>query len=530
MKILIYITLIFLISAGGLIAQSSQEWVRSYSSIGNGYDEGIDIVTDKFDNIYVAGNSILDDQSDIILLKYNPTGELLWSKRFDGFSKNDQAKDVDIGTDGCVCITGYSENLLSISEFLTIKYDPDGNLLWAKRYSNPAYFGAISTALDIDSDNSVYVTGVSENIIPEYFTIKYSSGGDTIWTTGNYSYGYNAYYPVTINVDELKNVYSATGEGGTLIYKFDSSGINRDYVRSSSGSSINSNKGSVLGKDSYYIIGNTFTSDGYPEYLIQKYKIDNFRLQYSRGYNALHTKNTYDSANAINLGIREDVYITGSSCDSISCYISTVKFDSSLAFKWESIYRTNTNFYSGGNGIVKERSGPNVFMTGANDNYLTIKYRNATGESLWVREYNGKGNGVDVSNAIAIDSSGNIIITGRSQISGNDYDIVTIKYFQQVGVEPVNNIIPSGFLLMQNFPNPFNPATIVKYIIPSKNNIRLSVYDIEGKEISSLVNSVKNTGQYQAVFDGSKFPSGIYFCILFVDETLIDSKKMILLK
>lgn len=169
-------------------------------------------------------------------------------------------------------------------------------------------------------------------------------------------------------------------------------------------------------------------------------------------------------------------------------------------------------------------------MTGANDNYLTIKYRNATGESLWVREYNGKGNGVDVSNAIAIDSSGNIIITGRSQISGNDYDIVTIKYFQQVGVEPVNNIIPSGFLLMQNFPNPFNPVTIVKYIVPSKNNIRLSVYDIEGKEISSLVNSVKNTGQYQAVFDGSKFPSGIYFCTLFVDETLIDSKKMILLK
>ncbi|MEZ4822793.1 MAG: hypothetical protein R2942_10375 [Ignavibacteria bacterium] len=100
-------------------------------------------------------------------------------KRFDGFSKNDQAEDMDIGNDGCVCITGYSENLVSISsssQLNTILM----KLLWAKRYSNPAYFGAISTALDIDSDNSVYVTGYQENIIPEYFTIKIFFRQDTI--------------------------------------------------------------------------------------------------------------------------------------------------------------------------------------------------------------------------------------------------------------------------------------------------------------------------------------------------------------
>jgi len=524
-----YIALILFISSGNLFPQSSNEWIKSYGSGANSYDEGIDIVADIYGNIYVAGNSIRNKRSDILLLKYNPGGDLIWSRTFDEFTGNDVATDMDIGSDGCVCIAGYSDNSIFNPEFVTIKYDPAGNLLWAKRYSYPGYAGAMATALDIDNENSVYVTGVLQNFNSKNFTIKYTSQGDTVWTSFRYLglYGYN---PVTINVDKQKNVYCATGDYYTEVHRFDSSGIKRQGAQNSYGNVLSKN-GSVLAENALYVVGNNLSFfEGSPQYFFQKYRPDNYGPVQQRGYFCLGLVNRFDSAKAVALGLAENVFVTGKSCDSISCFISTVKLDSNFTIKWESVYRTNTNFYSGGNAIVMEKNGYNMYMTGANDNYLTIKYKHTNGDTMWVRQYNGVGNGIDVSNAIAIDSSGNVIITGRSQVSGNDYDIVTIKYYQTSGINSNQSYTPSQFLLMQNYPNPFNPITFIKYLVPSKNLISLIIYDARGIEVRKLINSVQSAGLHDVTFDGSDLPSGIYFCSLFANDVLIDSKKLILLK
>jgi len=100
--------------------------------------------------------------------------------------------------------------------------------------------------------------------------------------------------------------------------------------------------------------------------------------------------------------------------------------------------------------------------------------------------------------------------------------------------------VPKKFSLEQNFPNPFNPTTKIKYQIPlsppllkgeseAGGFVTLKVYDVLGNEIATLVNEQKPTGTYEVVFDGTGLPSGIYFYQLKAGS-FVETKKMILLK
>ncbi len=88
---------------------------------------------------------------------------------------------------------------------------------------------------------------------------------------------------------------------------------------------------------------------------------------------------------------------------------------------------------------------------------------------------------------------------------------------------------PIDFSLSQNYPNPFNPNTTINFIIPKSSFVNLSVYDILGRKISTLVNEEKTAGNYKVDFNAINLPSGIYFYNLQAGS-LIKSKKMILLK
>ncbi len=85
------------------------------------------------------------------------------------------------------------------------------------------------------------------------------------------------------------------------------------------------------------------------------------------------------------------------------------------------------------------------------------------------------------------------------------------------------------YKLNQNYPNPFNPVTSIKYSIKENTNVYLSVYDILGREIRSLVNENKNPGEYEVKFDAGGITSGIYFYRLKAGD-FIQTKKMLILK
>ncbi|MEO8209639.1 MAG: T9SS type A sorting domain-containing protein [bacterium] len=80
-----------------------------------------------------------------------------------------------------------------------------------------------------------------------------------------------------------------------------------------------------------------------------------------------------------------------------------------------------------------------------------------------------------------------------------------------VGVNYVNNIIPASFELYQNFPNPFNTETVIRYSLNENLFIKLKVYDALGKEVVSLVNEKQNAGTYEINFNALSLISGIYF-------------------
>jgi hypothetical protein len=86
-----------------------------------------------------------------------------------------------------------------------------------------------------------------------------------------------------------------------------------------------------------------------------------------------------------------------------------------------------------------------------------------------------------------------------------------------------------AYSLSNNYPNPFNPTTIIKYEIPEMSFVTLKIYNVLGSEIVTLINEEKPIGIYEVEFDGTALPSGIYFYQLRAGS-FIETKKMMLMK
>ncbi len=95
-----------------------------------------------------------------------------------------------------------------------------------------------------------------------------------------------------------------------------------------------------------------------------------------------------------------------------------------------------------------------------------------------------------------------------------------------VSVDNITRETPQGFRLSQSYPNPFNPSTTITFELPKSSAVRLSVYDLLGREVSVLVNERRDAGVYEVTFDGSNLASGVYICRMQVGSFLA-CRKMI---
>lgn len=144
--------------------------------------------------------------------------------------------------------------------------------------------------------------------------------------------------------------------------------------------------------------------------------------------------------------------------------------------------------------------------------------------------YNGYNNYGDGATDICIDYLLSVYVTGSSRNATNSgWEAATIKYNQPIGVITNSNELPRQFKLNQNYPNPFNPRTIINYQLPISNFVKLIVYDILGREVTELVNSMQKAGFYEVEWDGSNLASGVYLYKIEAG-TFVDSKKMVLVK
>ena len=109
---------------------------------------------------------------------------------------------------------------------------------------------------------------------------------------------------------------------------------------------------------------------------------------------------------------------------------------------------------------------------------------------------------------------------GDVHLSAIPTDVKTEKQFSQ---------LPNQYSLEQNYPNPFNPTTTIEFKLPETSHVTLKVYDILGREVASLVNEVKTSGNYKVYFNASNLASGVYFYRIEAGK-FIATKKLLLLK
>ena len=88
---------------------------------------------------------------------------------------------------------------------------------------------------------------------------------------------------------------------------------------------------------------------------------------------------------------------------------------------------------------------------------------------------------------------------------------------------------PKEFSLSNAFPNPFNPATLISYTVPVNSHVRITVYDISGKEIADLANSMHEPGFYKTTFNAASLPSGTYFCLMKAGNFVV-TRKLVVVK
>lgn len=159
-----------------------------------------------------------------------------------------------------------------------------------------------------------------------------------------------------------------------------------------------------------------------------------------------------------------------------------------------------------------------------NKNYVGKVLKTTNGGDNWFQ--NSSNIGFDYSHSSGLNCIQGI---GENFIWAAGQNGTILSTVTPIGIQTLINEIPIKYSLSQNYPNPFNPETNIRFEIPNRSNVRISIFDVLGKEISVLVNEELNPGTFEVNWDASNFPSGVYFYKI-VTDGFSESKKMVLVK
>jgi hypothetical protein len=202
-------------------------WVRTYTGAPAGFDTAYAIALDNSGDAYVTGgsqNSTTD--YDYATVKYDSLGNLVWVSRYDGTAQEDDvAAAIAVDSLGRACVTGYSFGTGNhYEDYATVRYSPTGETLWVRRYHGGSGDDD-ARALGLDRAGGVYVTGFSEsnNNGDDIYTVKYDSAGNEQWSSR-----YN-YTPPNRDDEGVALVVPANGTACVTGYSY-SNQSDTDYV------------------------------------------------------------------------------------------------------------------------------------------------------------------------------------------------------------------------------------------------------------------------------------------------------------
>ncbi|MGB7063078.1 MAG: SBBP repeat-containing protein [Candidatus Zixiibacteriota bacterium] len=444
-------------------------WTRHYSASEPGKNYASSIAIDDSGNVYVTGLSEAPEtMEDYATLKYYPDGDLAWIRLYNGpADSNDQATDIAVDAVGNSYVTGWSFGNGTDKDYCTIKYDQDGNELWVARYDGPNNWWDFASALAVDGEGNVYVTGWSsaKETAVDYTTIRYDSAGTLLWTRRYDGMPRKSWdRALDLALDRAGNIHVTGESGGRSSEPVD---LDWDTIRT----------------EIWFVM---------PDYVTVKYDPlgnENWVNRYGGPANSL------DEVYAIAVDDSGNVHVTGSSDKfkgkpgdgwSLASGYATVKYYRDGKEAWISRYDARGCIESGARAIAVDQDG-NVFVTGrcgggpeTNNDYLTVAY-DKYGKELWSARYNGPDNESDQAEAVDLDASGNVYVAGTSQNFASNL-ITIVKYspegnqlwverspgkFRDMVIDNAGSIYITGTVWLDNYNSTYVTMKLVQEPPPS---------------------------------------------------------------
>ena len=558
-----------------------QQWSKFSNFGGGSWQTGMAL--DDSGNVLITGSSANRAQSgndDFVRVKYSTKGAELWSARYDGPGTNgDVVFDMDVDRLGNVYVTGLSGTYFDSGDLLggdivTMKYASDGELSWRSRCTPPFDRYRHGGKISVDSMGNVFAaSGIGGNGI----IVKHSSSGVQQWVAHQSGIQDRWGSVSGLEADASGNVYLAgytydpQGASYFVTIKYDHSGTEEWLARIANGDAQGL---AIDDSGNAYVTGSIgdATNSTRSDYLTVKYDpagVECWRATYDG------PANSDDWGVALGLDKSGNVYVTGNSKETTDegyvSDIATLKYGPSGAQEWVARYGSPGiidwvkgiavsdlgNVYVAGldgTGVFEDEgallkynssgselwvtrlgvpSSPELVMDGSENlftvEYLMIHKYDSSGVERWHADLDGY---VDImGNPIYIgsDSPGNVYISGTYE-SQTSPIMVTMKYSQSTTVQAEEDLdVPVSSSLSQNFPNPFNPTTIIRYQLPQTGDVRMVVCDLLGQEVAMLVNEKKVPGSYEVKFNASGLASGVYLYRLQAGD-FVQTKKLVLVR
>jgi hypothetical protein len=385
-------------------------WVRRYTTAGKGFDASRSVaVSPSGDKVFVTGYSESRHTSVLKYVDYATvayevaTGARLWVSRYNGPANGaDEAQSVAVSPSGrTVFVTGYSVGATSEQDYATIAYDSaTGAQLWVKRYNGTgnSYDAASSVAVS-HNGHTVFVTGLSAGASSgfDYATVAYNAVTGTQRWVSRYNGPGNGY-------DEAHSI-AASRDGS------------RVFVTGYS-------EGPQSGSDYATLAYNAVTG----------------AQVWVRRYNG--PGNDYDEAWQLAVSPNgRRLFVTGTSGGEASLDYATVAYNAATGGQlWVRRYDGPGQNLDVSWSVAVSHDGRQVFTTGASVgsgssvDYATIAYRARTGSRLWVKRYNGPGNGIDAARSVGVSPNGRTVyVTGGSDGVRSGRDYATVAYNAATG-------------------------------------------------------------------------------------------------
>jgi len=338
-------------------------WAKTYSN-SNGAEA---VAIDGSGNVYVTG--VTGFYTDYLTVKYDSSGNVLWAQTYNS-GNNDFARGIAVDGSGNIYVTGYSYNG-SNYDVLTVKYDPSGNVLWTKTYDS----GINDYARGVAADGSGYIyvagstfAGPKQGSQNNILTIKYDTAGAMIWDK-TFDAG-RAELAFGIAVDGENNIYmsgvqwSRSNPGDFVTIKADQDGNALWTAIYDSGDEDYATGVAVDAGGNVYVTG-SFYNGKYYDYLTVKYDSNGEAL-----WNRIYSGNGDDYAEGIAV-YENNIYVTGSSWNGLNYDALTIKYSPEGVDEGVKIYDSGDNDYA--YAITAEENG-NIYVAGYDNGFLIIKY------------------------------------------------------------------------------------------------------------------------------------------------------------